>query len=236
MITSLENEQIKYLKKLKIKKHRDQDDYFLVEGIDLVNEAYKAGYLKELFALTNQDFDIKRTLISEKIARALSSCKTSDYIFGMCFKKKEKDIGNRILYLDNVQDPGNVGTIIRTALAFDIDTVVLRNGCDLYNDKLIRATKGAVFHINIVIDNQIELLKRLKKTHRIIGTKINAKDIEKTIVKDSKFVIIMGNEGSGISKETEKLCDEFISILINPLCESLNVAIATGIILYQLRR
>jgi len=238
IITSVSNEKIKYLKKLQLKKYRDEEDYFLVEGIDLVQAAFDSGFLEAVFALENTElnFNVPLTFVSKAVADKLSQLNTSDYIFGLCKKNNQNNLTAKILYLDNIQDPGNVGTIIRSALAFNIETIVFNNCCDLYNDKVIRASKGAIFYLNFVEDNDLKVLKNLEKDYQIIGTKKNSKDLLKNVVKDFKFVIIMGNEGKGISSEVANYCHQFIKIPINPLCESLNVAVATGIILYELER
>ena len=140
----------------------------------------------------------------------------------------------KILILDSVQDPGNVGTIIRSSVAFNIDTIVINEKCaDIYSDKVIRASQGMIFSSNIIKENLEEFVKYIKKTHKVFATKVDGgkplKDIEKT----EKFVIIMGSEGSGVSKELLESADEYLYIPMNRKCESLNVAVATSIILYN---
>ena len=147
-------------------------------------------------------------------------------------------VGNRVLILDDIQDPGNLGTIVRSAVAFNIDTIVLsKNTVDLYNPKVIRATQGMIFHINIIEKNLTEFISNLKKNqYKIFSTNVvNGKSI-KNVEKGEKFAIIVGNEGKGVSNEVNSLCDEFIYIEMNNKCESLNVAVATSIILYELSR
>ena len=140
--------------------------------------------------------------------------------------------------LDNIQDPGNLGTIIRSSVAFNIDTLVLGSGCvDLYNPKVIRATQGLLFHQNIIERNLEELITELKKENYVIlGTDVtNGKEL-KTLPKYDKYALIMGNEGHGIDPRINSLCDESIYIEMNNNCESLNVAVACSIILYQLNK
>ena len=154
----------------------------------------------------------------------------------ICNKKEEQKLGNKILLLDEIQDPGNLGTIIRSAVAFNVDTIVLGNNTvELYNTKVIRAMQGMLFHINIISRNLLEFIPELSNlNYKILGTRVthgkNVKDIEK----NEKFAIIMGNEGNGMSEEVAELCDEFIYIDMNEACESLNVGVATSIILYEL--
>ncbi len=236
LITSLENEKIKFLKKLHYKKHRDQSNYFLIEGEDIVTEALKSNYLEEVFAI-EKTFSVKTTHINKKIANKLTFQKTSDYVFGLCKKKSNSKIGKKIIYLDNVQEPGNVGAIIRSAVAFGFDTAILKSCADLYNDKVIRSSKGMLFHINILeVDSHEELEKLSNSNYQIIGAENNINKTPKTIVKDENFVIIMGNEGKGISKQAKEFIKDFITIPINSKCESLNVAVAASIIMFQINK
>ena len=155
-------------------------------------------------------------------------------VIGICQKKQNQIKGNKILILDEIQDPGNLGTIIRTAVAFNIDTIILsKDTVDLYSPKVIRASQGMIFKINIVIADIIDAIKNLKeKNYEIIGTKVSSAKNLKSLEKMNKFVIIMGNEGNGVKKEILDLCDKHIYIKMNQNCESLNVAVATSIILF----
>ena len=238
LYSSIDNNKIKDIKKLHIKKYRDKKNLFLVEGRHLVLEAYKTGLLKELFLEENEllPLDVMTSYMTNNVKNYLSELDKPTNITGI-FRKKEGIIeGKRIVYLDCIQDPGNLGTIIRSCVAFNIDTLVLSKDCvDLYNSKVIRATQGLLFHLNIVIENIENFVPNLKQNgYKIYGTKVthgkNLKDIEK----NEKFVIIMGNEGNGISELASELCDQFIWININAQCESLNVGVATSIILYEL--
>ena len=157
-------------------------------------------------------------------------------IIGVCNKKECNVIGNRVVYLDCIQDPGNLGTIIRSCVAFNIDTLILSKDCvDVYNSKVIRASQGMIFHQNIIVEDIEKIVPKLKdEGYKIYGTRVTHGKSLKTIEKYSKFVIIMGNEGSGISEVASELCDEYIYIDMNEKCESLNVGVATSIILYEL--
>ena len=125
-ITSLNNDRIKELVKLKDKKYRDKNNLFFIEGKDIVLEAYKNSLLKELYVLegTFVDIDVPVTYISPEVMKKISDMESISEYYGVCYRKKETDIGNKIIILDNVQDPGNLGTIIRSAVAFNIDTIV----------------------------------------------------------------------------------------------------------------
>lgn len=238
LYTSIDNKKIKDIKKLNIKKYRDKVNKFLIEGEHLVLEAYKTGYLEELILEEDTIFpiNVNTFYVSNNIINYLSSLETPQNIMGICKKKKDETIGNRVLILEDIQDPGNLGTIIRSAVAFNIDTIILSNKCvDLYNSKVIRASQGMLFHINIIVSDLYEIIPKLKNlNYKVYGTKVtHGKDI-KTIEKKSKFAIIMGNEGNGMSDEISEFCDEFIYIEMNSACESLNVGVATSIILYEL--
>ena len=238
-ITSVNNNHIKELCKLKEKKYRDSTNTFLIEGEHLIYEAYKEGLLLEVLPLIGEDFsmDSRITFISKEVMRKLSSTDTIPNVIGVSYKRKEQDIGNKILILEDIQDPGNLGTIIRSSLAFGIDTIVLSTKTvDLYNPKVIRSTQGMMFHINIIVRELIPFIKELKKNNfTIYGTKvdngINVKDIEK---KD-KYALIIGNEGNGMSNDIELLCDNNLYIDMDNNVESLNAAVAASILLYEMR-
>ena len=155
---------------------------------------------------------------------------------GICKKIESKPIEKKVLMLDDVQDPGNLGTIIRSCVAFNIDTIILSEcSVDIYNSKVLRATQGMIFNINIIEENLLKVIEDLKeKDYKIYATKVNGGKSLKNVEKSEKFAIIMGNEGNGVSKEILDVCDEYIYIDMNTSCESLNVGVATSIILYEL--
>ncbi|MFA5602677.1 MAG: RNA methyltransferase [Bacilli bacterium] len=240
-INSLNNDRIKYFSKLKQKKYRDKEGLFLVEGMHLVLEAYKSGYLKEIILEENEDISFNFNIIyyvPSKLIKKISDLDTPSKVIGVCKKKEEKELGNKVLLLDRIQDPGNLGTIIRSSVAFGMDTIVLsEDSVDLYNSKVIRSTQGMLFHINIISRDASSFINEVKKENYIIyGTKVtNGKDVKK-LEKESKYVLIVGNEGQGISDSLLKLCDEYLYINMEKECESLNVAVATSIIIYELNK
>ena len=240
IIESTDNKKIKNLRKLKSKKYRDEEKKFLIEGIHLVKEAYDSGNLIEVLLLEGDDIDFNApvTYVSENVMKSLSDLETPYNIIGICNYPKEKEIGNKILMLDEVQDPGNLGTIIRSSVAFDIDTIYLsENSVDIYNSKVLRGCQGMNFYINIVRSNLVDKIKELKtKGYKIYTTDVNGGKELKSIKSPDKYVIIMGNEGKGVSFEASELADERIYINMNDNCESLNVAVATSIILYKFKK
>ncbi len=236
LYSSLENPKIKELKKLKTKKYRDILGKFIIEGEHLINEAYNLGYLEEIYALEDYqcDLDVKVNYVTKEVLKYITDLETPT-IIGVAKKMEEKDIGDKLVILDDIQDPGNLGTIIRSSVAFNIDTIILsNNSVDLYNDKVIRASQGMIFKINIIRKDIIPFISKVKNEYHIYGTKVNGGNSLKKIEKQKKFAIIMGNEGKGMSSELDNLCDEFIYIDMNKECESLNVGVATSIILYEL--
>lgn len=236
--SSTTNDKIKNIKKLNEKKYRDITDLFLIEGEHLVTEAYKNNNLKTLIVEENYNFQLAtETIIATKsVLKYISKLDHPPKVMGICYKRKKGRIGNKVLILDNVQDPGNLGTIIRSALAFNIDTIILGEDCvDLYNPKVLRSTQGMIFAIDIIIENLYDIIPYLKQQgHKILVTNLNGGNDVKTIEKNNKFAIIVGNEGQGVKKDIINLSDESIFIKMNSKCESLNVGVATGIILYEL--
>lgn len=240
LITSTDNKKIKELVKLKQKKYRDSENKFIIETENLIKEAYIEERLEEVYILENEELsfnvDCPIFYVSENVMNKIKSINTSKYI-GICSKKDSNEyIGKRYLMLDKVSDPGNLGTIIRSAVAFNIDTLILSDdSCDVYNDKTIRATEGALFRLNIIREPLIEALNNLEKLNiNIYGTDVIKGDNINTVDKNN-FCVIMGNEGSGISDKVKNKIDKYIHLRTNNV-ESLNVAVATSIILYELNK
>lgn len=237
IITSLNNPTIKEISKLKNKKYRDLTNTYLVEGNHLVEEAYKNNLLTKIILLedTTCNYDIEKIYVTKEVMKKLTELDTPNKIIGIVKENTPLPIGNKILILDNIQDPGNLGTIIRSSVAFDIDTIVLSpNTVDTYNPKVIRSTQGMIFYTNIITLKLKEFIDEIKtKNYTIFGTNVrNGKNI-KEITLPEKFALVLGNEGQGVSKEIESLCDDNIYIKMSSKCESLNVSVATSILLYE---
>ena len=238
--TSIENEHVKEIKKLNQKKYRDLNNKFIVEGEHIVNEAIKANIVEEILLLEGNEITYKGkvSFVTIKVLKYITELENPSKVIAVCKKINNVIKGNHILALDNIQDPGNLGTIIRSAVAFNIDTIILsQNTVDLYNSKVLRSTQGMIFNINIVVSDLEKEIKELKnKNYKILTTKVDGGKLIKNIEKKEKFVIIIGNEGNGVSEQLQQLSDEYIYIKMNEKCESLNAAIATSIILYELSR
>ena len=240
IITSLNNKKIKYLTKLNQKKYRN--DTFLVEGKHLVEEAYKKNLVKLLIVLEDYQLDnidnVDTIKVSYDVMKKISLTDTPPKIMAEVIKKEDKKIGNKVIILDDITDPGNLGTIIRSAVAFNFDTVILSNNTtDLYNPKVIRATEGMLFNINVIRDNLLNIIPKLKEEkYFILGTKVtNGKDITK-YHSINKIALIMGNETRGMNNDLDNLCDDYIYIKMNNKCESLNVGVSASILMYELNK
>lgn len=239
MITSLQNETIKEIMKLKQKKYRDEKDLFLVEGYHLVEEARKANCIQMLITTLEEKFVEKTLYVSDKVMEKLAFTKSPQPIMAICYKNKNQELlkaGKRYLLLDGLQDPGNVGTIMRTALAFGYDQIIMSKDCvDLYNDKVIRSTQGALFQMNTCIMELKEAITFLKQQGvKVYGTCLqNAQSIDQH-QRYSQMAFVMGNEGQGVHQEILDLCDERLYIPIQSI-ESLNVAIAAAITMYHFK-
>ena len=238
LITSLNNDHIKDILKLKEKKYRDLSNTFLIEGRHLVLEAHRENKIKELILEQDELFplNVNTLYVSSNVMKKLSDLKTPSNVMAVVKKIDEKEVGEKILILDNIQDPGNLGAIIRSAVAFNFDTIVLSpKTVDLYNPKVVRSTQGMMFHTNIIIREPVSFINELKNEgYKIVGTKVtNGVD-----VRDSKtyshFALIIGNEGKGMSEELSELCDEYLYIKMNNQCESLNAAVAASILMYEI--
>ena len=240
IITSLNNEHIKEINKLKEKKYRDLTNTFLIEGSHLVEEALKYNLVKELIVLENENNypnNIKTTIVTKEVMKKLSNMDSYPKVIGICSKKEKQEIKGNVIILEDIQDPGNLGTIIRSAVAFNIDTIILSpKTVDLYNDKVIRSTQGMLFQVNIIVEELEDTIIKLKENeYKIYGTKVDGGQDVRNIEKTEKYALIIGNEGSGMSEKIGSLCDEHLYIEMNKKVESLNASVAASILLYELR-
>ncbi|MBR1413497.1 MAG: RNA methyltransferase [Bacilli bacterium] len=233
-INSINNDRVKNWVKLNNKKYRDESNTYLVEGDHLVNEAIKNGVAKEIITLKEINSDIPEFIVTEEIMKKISNQVTISDIACVCNKQVEKDAFGKVLILDSLQDPGNLGTIIRSAVAFNFDTIILGNNTvDLYNDKVIRSSEGMIFNINIIKRDLSKIIPELKlKGYTIFGTDVDNGVEADILTKYENIAIVIGNEGNGMSAMVKDMCDEFINIPINDKCESLNAAVAASILMY----
>ena len=240
IIESTSNNKIKDIRKLNEKKYRDEEKKYIIEGEHLVLEAYKAGNLEEVILCDRDiDLDVEKIFVTESVMKTISTLPSKVDIIGVCsIKENDIDLSKNILILDGVQDPGNLGTILRSAVAFNLTNIILsEDTVDLYNIKTLRSAQGMNFHLNIKRINLEEYIPFLKENgYKIWGTDVtNGIDI-KNASKDEKYAIIMGNEGKGMSANIKELCDKFVYVNMNENCESLNVGVCASIIMYELNK
>ncbi len=239
-IESTQNQKVKDWCKLKEKKTRDETNLFLVEGDHLLQEALKKQVVKEIIAtdICYQSEKIPFYEVTEAVIKKMSSQVSSTKVIAVCEKIKPREIKGNVCLLDNIQDPGNLGTIIRSCVAFQIDTLIVSpDTVDPYNEKVIRASEGMLFSLNIKKQDIAKSIEELKqKGYIVFGTNVqNGTDLRQMTI-PQKYAIIMGNEGVGLKKELQEQCNENIYIPIHKNCESLNVGVATSIIFYEMER
>lgn len=253
VITSKENEMIKNIKKLKEKKYRDQENKFIVEGIKMVQEAILEQASIDKIVICEDcinDGTIEQELlykiakkdciyVSEKVFESITDVTNPQGILAIINKQNAEEQINYnediIVVLDGIQDPGNLGTILRTIDSVGLTQVILsENTADSYNPKVVRSTMGAIYRVKILkTNNIIETLKNVQKNkYKVISTSLQT---DKSIydIEYKKLAIVIGNEANGVSEEVLKLSDAKIKIPMLGKTESLNAAVATGVILYE---
>lgn len=245
-ITSRKNPMCVHLRSLATSKgYRDECGEFICDGRKLLEEAVACGTeIKAVMTSSGIPFpmpvDTRVFFAQRGLIDSLSPLKNAQDTLFACAKPKKKDFiyasGTHIL-LDNVQDPGNVGTILRTANAFGIKSVILTAGCaDPYNPKTIRASMGAIFRQDIYSMDFSELTELRNKGFRFIGAALREDCSDVSAVSFDDSIISIGSEGSGLSEEILALCDEKVRIPVAPECDSLNAAVAAAIIIWEAAR
>ncbi|CQR48083.1 Putative TrmH family tRNA/rRNA methyltransferase [Paraliobacillus sp. PM-2] len=243
MITSVKNETIKQWNKLKKKKYREEAQQFLIEGMHLVEEAMKSDWSIEAIIVQENigiPFDTGNVTIvnvSNNVMDHLADTKAPQGIMAVVNQKEvQRSSNHRLLLLDSIQDPGNVGTMIRTADAAGFSGVILgENTVDLFNDKVIRSTQGSIFHLPIIQANLAETCETLKKEAvSIWASTLEQADAINELTVPDKVALIVGNEGAGVSPALLQQADQRVHIPIYGQAESLNVSVAAGIMIYQM--
>lgn len=256
LITSNENANVKlYIKLSSSKKSRDEHNKFTLEGSRILKDAVlENADIQMIFATQsaferNKDFlkghPDKIFFISDGVAKKLSETKSNQGVFAVINKPEKKVLYNQSLtgkyvVLNNIQDPGNLGTILRTADAVGADGVILtENCCDLYNPKVVRSTMGSLFRLNIYIENDFcEACRILKtsgvKTYAAVVSK-SAEEI-RTVKFSESSAIVIGNEGNGLKDEHSALCDERVTIKMDGNIDSLNAGIAAAILMWEMSK
>ena len=248
-IQSVQNPQVKQWKKLQTKKERDKTGLFIVEGFHLVEEALKQReQVLEIIISDKAELPprwdtgaVSITLVTEEISNTLSDTEAPQGIYAICRQEGSETALNNartFLLIDAVQDPGNLGTMIRTADAAGIEAVIVGHGSvDIFNAKVLRSAQGSHFHLPIVrgdLNDWIQILK--EKNIPVYGTALENASVYTETKTSESFALIVGNEGAGVSKEILSNTTANLYIPIYGKSESLNVAVATGILLYYLKK
>ena len=256
-ITGKNNDLIKNVKKLlSSSKQRKEQGLFVLEGARLVFDVLNSFYKVKYFLITEaalEKFSLKADeminlsessyIISDELAQKLSDTKNSQGVFAVCYMKATDDFvlkeNGKLIALDNLQDPGNLGTIVRTAEALGIDGIIVGGGCDVYNPKVLRASMGSMLRINVTAsDDLAKKLTELKsKGFTVYGTSPDSSAAPITEVDFSNGnVCVIGNEANGISDEVKNACDSLVTIPMLGRAESLNAAVAASITMWEMLR
>ena len=232
-ITSKENKEIKLYLSLLKKKTRDENKLFLAYGPDFVKEAYEANLVKEVISF--ELADSPTILVSKQVFALFKETKTELSPVVVCKIPETKVYVDKILCLADIQDPRNVGALIRSAVAFGFKTVLLsEKTADAFNEIAVRVSKGSIFRCSTIrVDLVKELTKLKNKGYQIVGTEhTEPHNFKKT---NSKLVLVLGNEGAGIPVELKPLLDTNFKITTQNV-ESLNVAVAGSIAMHEIAK
>ena len=253
VISSKDNEFIKHVKKLKDKKYRDMNQEFVIEGIKLLREAIEENAdIKQIVICDNclnSDVIPKELMyeiakyecvyVTEKIFRTITDVNTPQGLLAIIGRNStENEINYNqdiIVALDDIQDPGNLGTILRTIDSIGLNQILVSKGtADCYNPKVVRSTMGAIFRVKIIECDNLEKTLQEARNHqyKVIVTSLQTENSVYDI-KYNKKVVVIGNEANGVSAEIQNLADEKIKIPMLGKTESLNASVATGIVLYE---
>ena len=233
-IMSKNNQKIKDACALKMKKVRQEKGLFLMEGIKNLDMALKFGVVKQIYTsigLPKLKQDIECYKVNDEVLKKLAYSENPEGVVFVCEqlkpKKDPKDY-HKIVYLDQINDPGNLGTILRTAVAFNYDAVILsKSSVDLYNEKVVAASKGALFLIDAFYDDIANYISN----RTVIVSALDGAVPLSTCPKEENFVLVLGNESHGVSPEIIKKADKVVKIEMEDAIDSLNVAVAAGILM-----
>lgn len=228
MISSVQNPTVKALSKLQQKKYRQKMNQMIVEGEHLVLEAKRYGRVLDTYTIDQAKYP-EATLLSPHVMKKITDTKNPPQVIAVCEVPRTSLVTERVLILEQIQDPGNLGTLLRSALAFDFKTIILDQCVDHLNPKVLRSTQGAVFRLNM-IEMSVETFID-KNPHTILATHVSQ---EKKLTKPISLPIalILGNEGQGVKKSTLDRADYWMHIPTKHV-ESLNVSVAGSILMHQ---
>jgi len=237
VITSVSNPQIVQWSKLNTVKYRNQTSTFLIEGEHVIEEAYKAKLIEKLICLEEQvplynEYPVM--YVNSSVMKKISKNTSLSKHMALCrFMDNDRELSDRIVILDRVQNPSNVGAIIRTALALGFDSIILsKDSVDIYNEKLISASQGALFHMKVKVEALDEYILILKENgYVILATDLNADNLINDVIIPEKYGVVFGNEGVGIQKEILNISNISFKIPISNI-NSLSVLSSASICLF----
>ena len=245
VISSKDNEIIKSIKKLKDKKYRDIENAYIIEGIKLLKEAIaEKADIKQIIICddcekTEEIAKYECSYVTSKVFNYLTEVKTPQGILAVIGKTpKDQEIDytqDIIVALDDIQDPGNLGTILRTVDSIGLNQILVsKETADSFNPKVVRSTMGAIFRVKVIeCGNLTEKLKEARKhKYKVVVSSLQTNNSVYDIDYKKKLIVI-GNEANGVKKEIQEMADEKIKIPMLGKTESLNASVATGIILYE---
>lgn len=252
-ISSKDNEKIKILKKLGLKKYRNKFGKFVVENLATLYDGLKGGSQPETLFLTKEAFENKSSkmklileridlesvfIINENINKYFSNLDTPSGVAAVYGKPKaaKLDLEKDVVYLNGIKDPGNMGTILRSALSFGIKNIVVDELCvDPYNPKVVQASKDAIFKLNVVFDKERDIIGGIKKKMKVLITDVSGGDNITTVLAGEKNIcVVLGSESYGVDESLKELADKIVNIKSNSEMESLNVAVSAGIIFHEM--
>ena len=253
VISSKDNEQIKYIKKLKDKKFRDETNEYIVEGIKLVREAIEeAVNIKTIVVCEDCEYteSFEQSLLYEiakynciyvtkKLFLSITDVVNPQGILAVVEKGDSIDKidykEDIILALDGIQDPGNLGTILRTVDSANLKQIIIsKDTADVFNSKVVRSTMGAIFRVNVIKSEDLihDLINMKEHGFKVVATSLDTNDSVYDI-NYMKKVIVIGNEANGVSKEVQEIADNKVKIPMLGKTESLNASVAAGIMIYE---
>lgn len=253
IISSKDNELIKHIKKLKDKKHRDESNEYIIEGVKLIEEAVKENArIKKIIVCedTTRTYEIPTHIMYEiakyecvyvtnKVFASITQVTNPQGIMAI-IEKGDTNVQidytqDIIVALDDVQDPGNLGTILRTVDSIGLNQIIVSKGtADAFNSKVVRSTMGAIFRVKIIeVENLPQSIKEMRRHHfKLMVTSLQT---ENSIydIQFNKKIIVIGNESNGVSKEIQEMADEKAKIPMLGKTESLNASVAAGVVMYE---
>jgi len=245
-ITSLKNPKVQLWKSLKDRKGRRETGCFMAEGRKMVEEALSSGFRVEALLVDEARLaefalpaDVPAYALPENVLAAVCDTKTPQGIAAVVKIRQNAALGSRVVALDGVQDPGNVGTIIRTADAAGLEGIILSEQCaDVFSPKTLRATMGSVFRMPLVVTGDLPgyLTALRQEGYSVISSQLDGEPFYQRQPVGEKFCLIIGNEGNGISDEVKATATHKVKLPMRGGAESLNAAIAAGIMMYDLMK